>query len=130
MPRRGDGAVIRRAVHFALNAAGFCLWLPCVMLGYCVMGLAILGHRVWPAADRGNCWSYALPRLARHGGKLQVEASKLRLGPLPIPHAIWVRPDGGTEQTEPIERRRAAASAWWGLATIYFRFRVKKRSQG
>lgn len=118
--------MIRRSAHFALNAIGFGLWLPCVLLGYCVMGLAILGHRVWPEADRGNCWSYALPRLAERGGKLQIEASRLSIGPLPIPHAIWIRPDGGAEQTEPCVRRSSAAAAWWGLATIYFRFTVKR----
>lgn len=114
-------------MHLVLALIGVCLWL-CLLCGSLLLiGLARLGHWLWPDADMGDCWTYALPRWAKHGGALQI--STHRLGPLPIPRATWVRPDGATERAEPVERALTLREAMFGLKVIYFRFRVLVRGR-
>ena len=111
-----------RSVHLAMAMLGAALWVLIAVASLVLVLLAVLGHRLWPSADMGNCWTFALPRWAMHGGELGIRMVKV--GALQIPHAAWRRPDGTVEQTEPVERAESASQAWFGLKTIYFRFRV------
>lgn len=115
---------MRRTVHAALAAIGIALWLLLAAGSCALVALAVLGHRVWPDADRGDCWIYALPRWAIHGGGLRITIS--RVGWLRIPRAAWIRPDGVIERAEPVQRARTARQSWYGLRTLYFRYRVRR----
>ena len=116
--------MIRRAAHLLLAAVGIVLW-ALLALGACALvALAVLGHRIWPQADRGDCWTYALPRWALHGGGLRITIS--RVGWLRIPRAAWIRLDGVIERAEPVARAHTAREALWGLRTLYFRYRVRR----
>lgn len=116
----------RRALHALMAAAGIVWWVVLAILGLGLAGFAALGHLVWPRADWGNCWTFALAMWVMHGGRLEI--SIRRVGWLRIPHAAWIRPDGVIEETEPVQRRRDARAAWGGLATLYFRFTIKRRA--
>lgn len=109
-----------RSAHFVLAMIGFCLWVYLVIGALLLVGLARLGHWIWPEADMGNCWTFALPRWSLEGGELRI--TMRRVGRLPVPHAAWCRPDGTLEQTEPVKRATRARDAW---RTIYFRFHVQ-----
>lgn len=120
--------MIRRTLHAALAAAGVVLWLALAAGAVLLVGLAVLGHRIWPEAHRGNCWTWALPRWAAGGGDLAIRM--VRVGRLPVPHVAWIAPDGVTHETQPVHRAQTGWQAWGGLATLYFRFRVRRRDVG
>ena len=119
---------VRRALHMALAALGAPVWvLFCACLAVMVL-LAALGHRLWPAADRGNCWSFALPRWLAGGGALAIVPSGLWIGPIPILHAAWVPagPQDYLQQTEPVSRVGKDAPLWRkATAFWYFKFSVE-----
>lgn len=116
----------RRALHFALAMIGAALWLVIAALSAALVWLSVFGAWVWPGAERGNCWTYALPRWIREGGGLLITLDRLRLGRVPVPHAAWVR--GAVEdvlETEPVRRRNTLRGSLYGLRTLYFRFAVR-----
>lgn len=119
--------MLRRAAHFGMAMVGAVLWLVIVVQVSALVALAVLGHKVWPQADRGNCWTHALPRWWIKGGYLAIAFSPLRIGPIRIPHAVWVPQTflAGCESTEPLHRQTTAAQAWFGLKTLYFQFYVR-----
>ena len=114
----------RRIAHFALNAVGVVFWICAMACFTAVTALAILGHKIWPDADRGNCWTWALPRWWREGGGLYIVPSGLwvKVGGLriwPVLHAALVHGEiPNIQQTEPIVRRNNIFSS------LYFRYRV------
>lgn len=106
---------------------GAALWLVIAALSAALVWLAVLGAKVWPAADCGNCWTFALPRWAKGGGGLLITLDRLRIGRVPVPHAAWVcGAVADVQETEPAVRRRTARAAWWGLRTLYFRYTVRR----
>lgn len=116
----------RRAGHLLLVLAAFCPWLVCLLLAYPVIGLLLLAHKVWPDADTGNCWTYAVPRWANEGGYIAIRpAGGVRLFRwLRVPHAIWLRnlgSDAELAQTHPTLRVMARFMPWH---VVYFRFYV------
>ena len=128
----------RRIVHAALVIASVPLWVVgCV--GFAAAAAPILlAHRIWPQADRGNCWSFVGPRWLRHGGYLVVRpAGNVRIFGCPVPHAIWLRsmPAGADiEQTVPQRALGAAGDTRLDRVLLkmlhpgllYFRFRVSR----
>lgn len=118
--------MIRRVLHAMLAAVGVMLWMVLAAGGLLLVGVAVVGHRVWPDADRGDCWSYALPRWVLHGGALRISIHRVEW--LPIPRATWVRPDGVLERAAPVRRARTVREAWYGARTLYFRYRVVRQS--
>jgi len=120
--------VLRRTLHAVMAVVGFLLWVVWCALFAAIVTLTVLGHRLWPEADRGNCWSFALPRWWTQGGYLAIVPSGLWLGPVPVLHAIWVRGElSEIQATDPCARHESARSSWFGLKTIYFKFRVVTR---
>lgn len=115
--------MMRLALHWLLNAIGIATWCAGMVFLYVTMKLAVLGHRVWPEADRGNCWSFALPRF-HEGGYLVVRwANGVRLFGVKFPHAIWMRripEEAEIMQTAPVKRERGRMLP----RVFYFRFEV------
>ena len=112
-----------------LLVLGLIPWLiamPCLWL--CIR-VARLGQWIDPDLMYGNCWTYALPRFARHGGYLMVRpAVGVKLFRwLSVPHVIWVKrlPTDGVEleMFEPLHRRPAN---WLPWHTIWFRGRITR----
>lgn len=87
-------------LHFLLNAIGIIPWLLGVFMFFITTNIAILGHKLLPDADKGNCWSFALPRWYLSGGYLVIRWSKSRekIFGMRIPHVIWV--SDGIQNTE------------------------------
>jgi len=121
--------MLRVCVHFTLNAIGVTLWLLSMALMWGVLRLSIIGRWIWPEADHGNCWTYALPRWHREGGYLAVCITPLRWRgvQLRVPHAIWVPGsllDVPLHQTLPVKKQSGLLASWFGLKTIYFKYSV------
>lgn len=116
---------MRQILHFILAILAVPIALLVGFQVYWVVQMARLGDWIWPDADRGDCWTFALPRWAAHGGYLQV--SLIPLGWMRIPRAAWQRPDGVVERAEPLERAETPREAWYGLKVLYFRFRILRR---
>lgn len=117
---------MRRALHALLVILAGPWWLlACLAFGVSVL-LVLAADKLIPDADRGNCWSYVMPRFLKHGGYVCVRAARgARILGLPIPHAIWLKqmPHGADlEQTIPTERKRSPP-AW---EVFYFKYRVVK----
>ncbi|MDE2399256.1 MAG: hypothetical protein KGL43_04005 [Burkholderiales bacterium] len=103
-------------------------WIVAMLILGVALWLVVMAHKVWPDADRGNCWSFATPRWYRGGGHLQIRWSEgVRVLGLRIPHVSWVPklpPEGiAVEQSEPVKRERGD----WLPPVFYFRFFVKRR---
>jgi hypothetical protein len=117
---------VKRTLHALLVVLSAIPWaIGCITFA-CAWCLVILADRVWPDADRGNCWSYAGARWRKYGGYLLIRpADGLPL----IPHAVWVPnipPGLVVRQTLPVSRVRRWWQAW---QTVYFRFRVLRRER-
>jgi hypothetical protein len=112
---------MRRALHFTLAMVGVVVWLALVLQATLLVALVWLGDRVWPKADMGDCWVFAITQWLRHGGHVRMRVE--RLGWLPIPRASWARPDGMVERAEPVRRLHTLREAWGGLLTVYFKYR-------
>lgn len=119
---------MRRALHRFLVLAMAFPAAAIYVAAYIIVGLALLADRVWPDADRGNCWSKTLPLWAKTGGYLCFRGSLVArmFGVGRVPHALHVRDLSGVEvtQTEPIKRYKGLLAAW---RILYFRFRVEHK---
>lgn len=87
--------------------------------------LAALADRVWPGANRGNCWMFALARQRARGGYLAARPARdVQVTGVGVPpHVAWVESLGGMrmQQTRPTERYEGR---WLLLRWIYFPFTV------
>jgi hypothetical protein len=117
---------MRQVLHAALILLGTLPWLIAYWAAVVAAGLCWLADKAWPEADRGNCWSYALPKWIEGRGVLAmsfVEDARF-LGLFPVIHCA-VFPEfprrASFEMTQPVERRRTQWFPWW---SFYFRFRV------
>lgn len=118
---------MRRVLHAMLAMLGVVVWLVWCGLFSVMLLLALLAHWIWPTADIGNCWAFALPRWWLRGGYLAIVPSSLWLGPVPILHAALVRaPAPDLIQTTPVTKARTAREAWFGLKSLYFKYRVTR----
>lgn len=119
---------MRRAAHMMLTLIGAVPWLIAYFMGLLCVGLAWLADKVWPDADAGNCWSYALHRWVIGRGALVltfVEDARF-LQTLPVIHCTWMPEGPGRaplEMTQPVERQTTLWLPWWAF---YFRYRVVK----
>jgi hypothetical protein len=108
--------------------------VPLLVANFCLsvaMWLAVLADKVQPGATCGNCWTFALVQVWRHGGYLSLrpligdkDGVKLaRKGRLY--HCAWMpRQPDYIEQTEPHERYTGKALLWrW----VRFRFWIRGR---
>lgn len=118
--------MLRHLVHAVLSLVAN---VPLVMAWACigVTGwLAVLAFRVWPEADRGNCWQWALAKQRREGGYVfsrPVRGATLILGRIVPPHAGWMQSLKGVPvmQTEPRKRYEGPSLLWrW----MYFEFDI------
>lgn len=112
-----------RALHAAICMIAVIPWAVAMTMMTLVMWMVLLADRIWPNADRGNCWTFSMPRWHKRGGYLAIRPS-----PRPfafIPHAIWVESlDGCTlEQTLP---RKRALNMWGAWRSFYFTYRVTR----
>lgn len=125
MSPTGEPSIARRVAHAALIVVAALPLLVAFGAIRAVEALAVLADRVWPGADRGNCWTWALLQHRRHGGYLfsrPVRDAQLAWVGEP-PHVGWVeRIDGPVMQTEPVSRYRGR---WLLLRWVYFQFTVK-----
>ena len=117
---------MRQAAHAILAMIGVLTWLVAYFFGALSVWLAHLGDWVWPEADMGNCWSYALPRWnAKRGALVLVFVEDARfMKVFPVVHCIWMPKGPGHapfEMTQPVERRKSQWFPWWAF---YFKFRV------
>ena len=113
----------QRPVHFLLAALGVVLWFIIVLQIILLIWLARLGAWVWPDADMGNCYTFALASFRyRNGDCLTIHRRSART---PIPHIVLTHgPMGGpTEQTEPVTRHKGWRAF---LHSLYFRYRVTR----
>ena len=120
---------MKRILIGALLLLGLIPWLvamPCLWL--CTWA-ARIGHRIDPDLMYGNCWTYALPRFAQHGGYLMVRpAVGVKLFRwLSVPHVIWIKrlPADGVEM-EMFEPRQRQAATWLPWRTIWYRGRITR----
>jgi hypothetical protein len=119
---------MRRALHALLVILAGPWWLiACLTFGVSVL-LVLAADKLIPDADRGNCWSYVMPRFLKHGGYVCIRAARggVRMLGLPVPHAIWLKhmPHGADiEQTVPVERKKSRGLA---LFSFFFKFKVVK----
>ena|SRR5512139_1589848 len=121
---------MRRFGHFMLVTMGIVPWLAAMLCMSVATLFAVLAYKVDPRAQRGNCWSYALPRWALRGGYLLVRLTdRPRIfGKRFIPHAIWMRslhPETELRQTDPLHRKFKAHQVLWHV--WYFRYRIVER---
>lgn len=116
---------MKRAVHAVLVLSMSAPLLVIYVSSVVAIALALLAHRVWPDANRGTCWSYALPRWWREGGYLAVRpALGVRMfGAGMVPHAIHVRDLGACQvsQTVPVRRYHGTLAV---LRTWYFAYYI------
>ena len=121
---------MRHIIHWALNAIGVVTWFVAMSAMWVTIRLSVLGHRLWPEADKGNCWTYALPRWYLHGGYLSIRwANGARIFGRRIPHVIWLHEipaDTPLQQTEPLRRSKGRRLP----PVFYFRFRVVTKEHG
>ena len=81
--------------------------------------MALAAHRLHPEARVGNCWTYAVPRMIRHGGYLGFRrVHGVTLFGLPLPHAMWLPRLGQVRMTYP-RRRRAGWLPWFAVLFRY-----------
>lgn len=112
-----------------LLVLGLIPWLVAMVCLWLSTWMARLGDRISPGLMYGNCWSYALPKFARHGGYLLVRPARgVRLLKMfSVMHVIWVKslPREGVEMEmfEPLHRRPAN---WLPWHTIWFRGRIAR----
>lgn len=116
---------MKKLVHAALCLLAIAPWMLAMFALWLSALLALLAHRIWPDADRGNCWTYVWPRYWMHGGYVVMRPADGQrvLGLFPVPHVMWLRKWGSgndVRQTVPVERRRKPLP-WY---TLYFRYRV------
>ena len=112
---------MRKALHAIVCRIGVIPWSVGMACMTVTVWMSLLADLIWPNADRGNCWTFAMPRWRQRGGYLAIRPS-----PRPfqfIPHCIWVWSlEGCTlEQTIPKKRARSAWQAW---RSVYFNYRV------
>lgn len=87
------------------------------------LGLALLAHRMWPSADWGNCWTFALVKWWRDGGYLACRPSTASraFGFGLVPHVLWVKSLDGCELQQ-IAPTTHYTGPWMGLRVWYFHF--------
>ena len=117
---------MRQLAHFALVMLGILPWALAYWAGALAMWIAVLGDRVWPEADRGNCFSHALPLWVRGRGALVLtfveDARFLRWFPVLHAAVLPAFPRGNAyEMTQPLHRK---TTRWFPWFTFYFRFRI------
>ncbi len=121
----------QRIAHAVISLAAN---VPLVMAWGCIAltaWMAVLAARVWPQADRGNCWQWALAKQHQAGGYVfarDVRGATLILGRIVPPHAGWAPSLDGVPvmQTEPRDRYKGASLLWrW----MYFRFDIVTRDK-
>lgn len=125
---------MKRPLHALLVVGAFVPWAFGCACFAVALWLTVLADKLWPAADHGNCWSYAGPRWWRWGGYILVRpADDVRvMGRGFIPHAIWVKtmPSDASEleveQTRPLHRSKAK---WMPWRTLYFPFAVLRKER-
>lgn len=112
-----------------LLVLGLIPWLVAMVCLWLSTWMARLGDRISPGLMYGNCWSYALPKFARHGGYLLVRPARgIRLLKMfSVPHVIWVKrlPCEGVEleMFQPIDRDH---SSWLPWKTIWYKGQIKR----
>ncbi len=117
---------MKRILIPLLLLLGLIPWLVAMPCMWFSIWVARLGHWLYPDHDYGNCWSYALPRFACHGGYLLVRPAlgvKL-LGLFSVPHVAWVRKlpaDGAGVEMETFQPQRRVLSRWLPWHTIWYR---------
>lgn len=119
---------IRRWLHAILAGIGFVPWVISVTSMTISAMFAIACERVWSEANRGNCWTYALPRWWRRGGYLMIRPADGQkfLKIFPVPHVILLlkMPRHGLtlEQFLPVERK---FGQWFPVHTIYYEGEIR-----
>ena len=116
---------MRQLAHFALVMLGTVPWLVAYWAGALSMLLTVAADRVWPDADRGNCWSHALPKWRGHRALVLTFVDDARfLRWFPVVHCALL-PEfprrSSYEMTQPVERRK---TAWFPWFTFCFRFKI------
>src|SRR5574337_685941 len=102
---------LRRAIYIFLLIFGIPFWVVAVTLLTFVAWLCVVGYELWPDADYGNCWTYALRMYAVYGGYVCIRNAHGRvkfLKVFPVPHIIWANtlpPDIEVQQFVPDNRR-------------------------
>jgi hypothetical protein len=116
----------RRVLHALLVISAGVVWIPLYMLLVIASVLLVVADKVLPNARVGNCWSFAIPRMLKHGGYIAVRAAPgvAISGGLMVPHAIWMKnmhPESEVRQTSPLVRRK---NSWLPWFVFYFKFKV------
>ncbi len=115
-----------RALHAVLLLLSMVpILLAWVLLAIGLFGL-VLADKLWPAADRGNCWSFAAPRWWRHGGYLGMRsADGVRLcGFGLVPHVVHVDAFGDGSRISHTLPTNRYSGRWLLWRKLYFRFTV------
>lgn len=123
------GRIVKHTGHFLGVTTATLIWFVSMGIMVVALGLVVLADWLWPDANYGNCWSFAVPRWWRSGGSLQMrEADDVKFfgRRARVPHVNWVHrmpADVGVHRTEPIERYRGS---WLILRNFfYFKFRIE-----
>jgi hypothetical protein len=113
---------MRPLIHRLMNVPGVLLFLAIAAQFWLLTEWAKLGHKVWPEADVGSCWTFALARWDWRHDWLCIRKAP---GKAPIPHVALVHGElgGVTEQTDPVARRKGWEAVWHSL---YFKYRVTR----
>lgn len=116
----------RKAAHAAILLIAALPWIVAYFSACAAAGCGWLAARVWPDADRGNCWSFALHRWCKGRGVLALtfveDARLLRI--FPVVHCALLPSlprEAQIEMTIPRKRRSTQWLPWWAF---YFRYRV------
>lgn len=118
---------MRRILHATLGIIAAGPWLVAYFCGVLCAVFALAMDRVWPNADRGNCWSHALPMWVRRRGSVVVsfveDARFARI--FPVLHVAWIPRlprQAEFSMTDPLERKKTQWLPWWAF---YFRYRIR-----
>jgi hypothetical protein len=118
---------VKKLAHAILVIGAAIPWAAGMFALFLSTLCVLAADKVWPNANKGNCWSFAGPLWWKNGGYLSVrpaDGQKI-LGLFTIPHAIWMPewPEGTPiKQTHPVRRHK---SKWFPFYTVYFEYEVK-----
>jgi hypothetical protein len=123
--------MIRRILHIALVVAGFVPWALAMTLMAVSTGFALLAARAMPSARAGNCWSYVLPKWAKHGGYMLVRAADGQrfLGLFLVPHVAWVQHLADDNEMKFFVPERRKSARWVPWYVVYYSGRILRREK-
>ena len=121
-------ARVRHVLSFLTCLLGVFVWGIGNVFYLLSMLMAELMAKISPEHTHGNCWSYALPRIRKHGGYALVrpaDGNNRFMWFFPVWHVLWVKHLPRTAEVEqfiPLERK---TGKWFSVHTWWYRGMVR-----